>query len=142
MSSTRMLFAAAAAALVVAAAAVDRVQGLSSPAAAVADSKRMNVLFLMSDSHDGRTLDPTDGTVFPAQHLPNLERLAKRGTNFVRTYAHSPQCTPSRSSMYTGRVGFWARAGRGGVRGGAKRRACALAVAEGPGSTLLYSSLA
>ena len=68
------------------------------------EKRRNNILFLMSDSHDGRTLDPTDATVFPAQHLPNLRRLASRGTNFVRTYAHSPQCTPSRSSMYTGRV--------------------------------------
>ena len=25
-----------------------------------------NILYLMSDSHDGRTVDPTDGSVFPA----------------------------------------------------------------------------
>ena len=49
------------------------------------------VLFLMSDSHDGRTLDPTDKAVFPLQYLPNLRRLADRSTNFVRTYAASPQ---------------------------------------------------
>ena len=66
----------------------------------------------MSDSHDGRVVDPTDETVFPAQSLPNMMRLARRGTNFVRAYSQSPQCTPSRSSMYTGRrtdqISVWA----------------------------------
>ncbi|CAE7228634.1 unnamed protein product [Symbiodinium necroappetens] len=29
--------------------------------------------------------------------------FVKQGTNFVRSYANSPQCVPSRSSMCTGR---------------------------------------
>ena len=64
---------------------------------------RPNILFLMSDSHDGRAVDPTDTTTFPAQSLPNLRRLAASGTSFVRAYSASPQCTPSRASMFTGR---------------------------------------
>ena len=76
----------------------------AAPAAHAASPARPHILFLMSDSHDGRALDPTDATVFPAQVLPNMYgRLAKGGVNFVRSYCHSPQCTPSRSSMYTGR---------------------------------------
>jgi arylsulfatase A-like enzyme len=66
-------------------------------------SKLANLLWLMSDSFDGRFLDPTA----PQWHqvgLPNLRALASQGTNFVRTYANSPQCVPSRCSMMMGRM--------------------------------------
>ena len=65
-------------------------------------SQLANLLWLMSDSFDGRFLDPAA----PQWHqvaLPNLRALASRGTNYVRTYANSPQCVPSRSSMMMGR---------------------------------------
>merc|ERR1719204_1482988 len=35
--------------------------------------------------------------------MPNLRAIAQKGTNFVRTYANSPQCVPSRASMFAGR---------------------------------------
>jgi arylsulfatase A-like enzyme len=38
-----------------------------------------------------------------AVHTPNLERLAAEGMRFVRGYAPSPRCTPSRAAMLTGR---------------------------------------
>ena len=69
-----------------------------------------NLIWLMSDSFDGRFLDP--GSAQWAQvHLPNLRSLADSGTNYVRTYANSPQCVPSRTSMMMGRhthhIGAW-----------------------------------
>ena len=51
---------------------------------------------------DGRVLDPSS-PVSQRMAMPNLRQLASEGTNFVRTYAESPQCVPSRASMFTGR---------------------------------------
>ena len=66
----------------------------------LADGK--NILFLMSDSMDGRVLDPTS-PVHAFLDMPHLRSLATSGTNFIRTYAASPQCVPSRTSMFAGR---------------------------------------
>jgi arylsulfatase K len=64
--------------------------------------KPANILFLMCDSMDGRVLDPTS-PVSQRMEMPNLRKLASIGTNFVRTYAASPQCVPSRTTMFAGR---------------------------------------
>lgn len=66
------------------------------------DKKPANILFLMCDSMDGRVLDPTS-PVSQRMEMPNLRKLASIGTNFVRTYAASPQCVPSRTTMFAGR---------------------------------------
>jgi arylsulfatase K len=39
----------------------------------------------------------------PAAHTPNMDRLAERGVLFTNTYCNSPQCCPSRASMWSGR---------------------------------------
>lgn len=64
--------------------------------------QRANILFLMCDSMDGRVLDPTS-PVSQRLEMPNLRRLASRGTNFVNTYCAAPQCVPSRTTMFAGR---------------------------------------
>ena len=69
---------------------------------AVAYASQPNILFLMCDSMDGRVLDPTS-PVSKLVQMPNLRKLASQGTNFVNTYAASPQCVPSRTTMFTGR---------------------------------------
>jgi hypothetical protein len=69
-------------------------------------SAAKNILFLMCDSMDGRVLDPTS-PVSSRLQMPNLRRLAAEGTNFVRTYAASPQvgCTALfYSSMHSRRA--------------------------------------
>lgn len=63
---------------------------------------RPNILFLMCDSMDGRVLDPTSD-VSQKLEMPNLRKLAAEGVNFIRTYAASPQCVPSRATMFAGR---------------------------------------
>ena len=74
----------------------------SPPTPGPANHSRPNVLFLMCDSMDGRVLDPSS-PVYQRLQMPNLRKLAARGVNFVNTYAASPQCVPSRTTMFTGR---------------------------------------
>jgi len=68
----------------------------------VAAASAPNILFLMSDSMDGRVIDRAS-PVASYVKTPTLDALAVDGLNFVRTYAASPQCVPSRTSMLTGR---------------------------------------
>lgn len=70
--------------------------------AARSPSQPPHLLVLMVDEMDGRVLDPASHLYAP-QHMPNLRSLAARGANFVAAYSNSPQCTPSRASMFTGR---------------------------------------
>ena len=74
----------------------------SPPAAAAAAANPPNILFLMCDSMDGRVVDPTS-PVSKRVATPTLDHLAATGVNFVRTYAASPQCVPSRTTMLAGR---------------------------------------
>lgn len=75
---------------------------LSIVGASAEQAQKANILFLMCDSMDGRVLDPTS-PVSSRLEMPNLRALAADGVNFVRTYAASPQCVPSRTTMFTGR---------------------------------------
>lgn len=67
-----------------------------------------NIVFIQAESLDGRALGYMHE---PGAHTPNLDRLAREGTVFEQTYCNSPQCCPSRSSMWAGRyvwqVGAW-----------------------------------
>ncbi len=64
-------------------------------------SKRPNILFIQTDSWDGRVL----GCVgHPAMHnaTPTLDALASRGILFQNMYTNNPICCPSRASMWSG----------------------------------------
>lgn len=56
----------------------------------------------MCDSMDGRVLDPRS-PISQYLEMPYMWSLASQGTNFVNMYTNSPQCSPSRTSMFTGR---------------------------------------
>ena len=69
---------------------------------------RPNIVFVQPESLDGRALCCMGE---PGAYTPNLDRLAEHGTVFDQAYCNSPQCCPSRSSMWSGQytweVGAW-----------------------------------
>lgn len=63
--------------------------------------RRPHILFLIADQLDGRAFDPASPQLKPP--MKNLQALARSGTLFTTSYSQSPACTPSRTSMLTGR---------------------------------------
>ena len=62
---------------------------------------RPNIVFLFSDDQSVPDLGAYGNQVI---HTPNLDRLATQGMRFNRAYVSSPQCSPSRASILTGRI--------------------------------------
>ncbi len=60
---------------------------------------RPNILLITSDQQHWNTL----GVLNPEIKTPNLDRLAAEGTLYNRAYCPNPTCTPTRSSMITGK---------------------------------------
>jgi iduronate 2-sulfatase len=66
----------------------------------VADTpKQMNVLFIAVDDLKPALACAGD----PHAKTPNIDKLASRGTVFTRAYCQQAVCSPSRSSLLTGR---------------------------------------
>ena len=68
-------------------------------AAAHAEAKPRNVLFIAVDDLKPALACAGD----PHARTPNIDRLAARGTVFTRAYCQQAVCSPSRSSLLTGR---------------------------------------
>ena len=63
-------------------------------------NKRPNILLVLSDDHSV----PHAGCYgSPNVKTPNLDRFASQGIRFNRAYTTSPQCAPSRTSIFAGR---------------------------------------
>ncbi len=60
---------------------------------------KLNILLITSDQQHWNTL----GQFNPEIQTPALDRLAAQGTTFTRAYCPNPTCTPTRSSMITGK---------------------------------------
>lgn len=67
-----------------------------------ATSPLPSIIWLQTDSMDGRLLDPTSA-MYEKVFMREFKSLAASGVNFVRHYTPSPQCVPSRVAMMTGR---------------------------------------
>tara|TARA_B100001093_G_scaffold206444_1_gene198433 strand:+ start:1194 stop:2600 length:1407 start_codon:yes stop_codon:yes gene_type:complete len=68
--------------------------------ASTKNSKKPNVLFLMSDEHDPKVLGCYGDSLIESTHL---DQLAKQGHLFSSAYCQNPICVPSRASIVTGR---------------------------------------
>ncbi|GMV92164.1 MAG: putative sulfatase [Candidatus Hydrogenedentota bacterium] len=62
--------------------------------------ERPNIVFLFSDDHSVPDLGCYGNDTI---RTPNLDALAAAGMRFDRAYVTSPQCSPSRASILTGR---------------------------------------
>ncbi|MFV0295505.1 MAG: sulfatase [Hyphomicrobiaceae bacterium] len=62
--------------------------------------QKPNILWICTDQQRWDTLSYFG---FPGADTPNIDRLARKGVAFERTYCQSPICTPSRASFLTGR---------------------------------------
>ena len=60
---------------------------------------KLNILLITSDQQHWNTL----GQFNPEIQTPALDLLAAQGTTFTRAYCPNPTCTPTRSSMITGK---------------------------------------
>ena len=75
---------------------------LSSVTVAVAAESRPNVILVMTDDQGWAEVGFHGNTVLKT---PNLDRFAAEGTELTNFYV-SPMCTPTRSSLMTGRYHF------------------------------------
>ncbi|WP_168121359.1 sulfatase-like hydrolase/transferase [Paenibacillus sp. HB172176] len=63
-------------------------------------SNRLNLLLVQTDQQSAETLGLYGNSVLKT---PALEKLAERGVVFEHAFCNYPACSPSRSSMFTGR---------------------------------------
>jgi N-sulfoglucosamine sulfohydrolase len=74
--------------------------GFGTLALAAADAPP-NLVVLIADDMSTSTLGCYGD---PGIRTPHLDQLARDGMRFTRSYVTSPQCSPSRSSLFTGRT--------------------------------------
>ena len=80
---------------------ITRRTALQAPLAALAQPSPQppNFVFLISDDHSAADLGCYGN---PGIRTPHLDRMAAEGLRFTRGFVTSPQCSPNRSSIFTG----------------------------------------
>lgn len=76
-----------------------RRQLLSAPALLQGQSRKRNIVFILTDDH---RFDFLSATGHPWVKTPNLDRLLKNGLHFQNAFVTSSLCSPSRASILTG----------------------------------------
>ncbi|MEQ9289615.1 MAG: sulfatase-like hydrolase/transferase [Cyclobacteriaceae bacterium] len=62
---------------------------------------RPNIIFITTDQQEANSMSCAgNGDV----KTPNMDRIARAGVRFTKTYSTFPLCTPSRASIYTGKM--------------------------------------
>lgn len=68
-------------------------------------SSRPNIVLILVESWDGRVLGSL-GDPALKRVTPNIDRLAKRGVLFTRSYTTHPICCPARANLWSGQYSF------------------------------------
>jgi len=63
--------------------------------------ERPNIVLIMTDQHQANALSCAGNLEVKT---PNIDKLAKRGLRFTNAYVTYPLCTPSRASIFTGKM--------------------------------------
>ena len=64
---------------------------------------RPNILYIMSDDHAAHAISAYGSRLAAIAPTPNIDRLAADGLTFTRAYCQQAVCSPSRTSLMTGR---------------------------------------
>jgi len=64
------------------------------------DSKRPNIVYIMSDDHAAHAVSAYGSKI---NQTPNIDRIAEDGIRFNHCYAVNSICTPSRATILTGK---------------------------------------
>jgi arylsulfatase A-like enzyme len=72
------------------------------PAAAHAQAKRPNIVFILADDLGWTDVACCGKTYL---HTPNIDRLAKQGLRFTSGYTCGPNCAPTRAALMSGLYG-------------------------------------
>jgi arylsulfatase len=76
---------------------------VTSPVAAKEESKKPNIILILSDDFGYGDAGVYGGGAGRGMPTPNLDRLADEGMTFYSFYAQ-PSCTPGRAAVQTGRI--------------------------------------
>lgn len=68
-----------------------------------AETKKPNILFIMSDDHAAHAISAYGGRLAGVAPTPNIDRLASGGMRFTNAFVTNSICTPSRSVFWTGK---------------------------------------
>lgn len=69
---------------------------------AVAEEKRPNVLYIMSDDHTSQAVGAYGSRLAELNPTPTIDRLAREGMLFENAFCTNAICTPSRACVLTG----------------------------------------
>ena len=73
---------------------------LVSTTSLVTAANRPNIIFIMSDDHAAHAISAYGSRI---NQTPNIDRLAREGVRFDRTFCVNSICTPSRATILTGK---------------------------------------
>ncbi|GEA51852.1 sulfatase [Vibrio inusitatus NBRC 102082] len=67
--------------------------------------KQPNIIYIMSDDHAVRAVSAYQSDIAHLAPTPNIDRIARNGARFDKSFVTNSLCGPSRAAMLTGKFG-------------------------------------